>query len=215
VERSKNRSVSRRIYEFARELKRRKVFQVTSVYLVAAWGLSAGSADIFGVLDAPEWASRYLVISLFSMTPVVAILAWIFELSRSGIHVDYGPEIVGNPTVFTSAHQAEAITASFLGESKVFSRDFVVGRDDSCSFQIIDPLISRKHARFEIVGGRWQVRDLGSANGTSVNGMKVDTAWLDDKSLICFYPNSPALTLTLGHSASARTTIARPRGAED
>ena len=198
-----------RVQHLVVELKRRKVFQVTSVYLVAAWGLSAGAADIFEVLGFPAWASRYFVIAIFSLTPLVIVIAWVFELSKSGIQRDYGPNSPTDQTTVLAARKNTAVlTTSWLGRRQTFANDFIVGRDDSCALQIVDPLVSRRHAKFEFVDGRWRIRDLGSANGTVVNGKKVDVAWLDDESSVNLYPDGPALKLTIGNTASAETKLA-------
>lgn len=203
-------SVVWRLQHLLAELKRRKVFQVTSVYLVAAWGLSAGAADIFEVLDFPSWASRYFVIALFSLTPLVIVIAWVFELNKSGIQRDYGPN---NPTdqttVLAVRNNTAVLTTHWQGHTQTFANDFIVGRDDSCALQIVDPLVSRRHAKFEFVDGRWRIRDLGSANGTVVNGNKVDIAWLEDGSSIRFYPDGPALKLNIGNTANAETQMVR------
>jgi len=50
----------------------------------------------------------------------------------------------------------------------------VVGRDESAGVQIpvdADPYVSRRHAEIVDLGDAWGVRDLGSTNGTKLNGM--------------------------------------------
>ena len=55
----------------------------------------------------------------------------------------------------------------------------VVGRASDADVQLDNPSISRKHAEFFADPfGRWWVRDLGSRNGTHVNGSPVDEALL-------------------------------------
>src|SRR5947208_10631298 len=54
----------------------------------------------------------------------------------------------------------------------------VVGRTADNDLSIDHPLVSRHHARFERAGARWTVTDLGSTNGTYVNGQRVATAAL-------------------------------------
>jgi len=50
----------------------------------------------------------------------------------------------------------------------------LVGKSERNNLQIAsDPLLSRVHAVFERVGRIWCVRDLGSKNGTLVNGRPV------------------------------------------
>lgn len=45
----------------------------------------------------------------------------------------------------------------------------VIGRGDGCQIIVNDDLVSRRHARILLDGGRPYVEDLGSANGTFVN----------------------------------------------
>ena len=44
-----------------------------------------------------------------------------------------------------------------------------LGRSPENDVTIADPLMSRQHAVIELVGGSYQVTDLGSANGTAIN----------------------------------------------
>lgn len=50
----------------------------------------------------------------------------------------------------------------------------VVGRSPSCDIPLEDAKASRKHARIFQEGGQTKVVDLGSRNGTVVNGEKID-----------------------------------------
>jgi len=50
----------------------------------------------------------------------------------------------------------------------------VVGRDPAAEICIGDTSVSRQHARFELRGGAVSVRDLGSTNGTRLNGELLD-----------------------------------------
>ena len=50
----------------------------------------------------------------------------------------------------------------------------LVGRGPDCDVRLEDPLASRNHCRFERMGREVFVVDLGSANGTWVDGVKVD-----------------------------------------
>ncbi len=51
---------------------------------------------------------------------------------------------------------------------------FTLGRGQGCDIVINDFAISRDHAVVEIRGGNFYLRDLGSSNGTFVNGTAID-----------------------------------------
>jgi hypothetical protein len=48
-----------------------------------------------------------------------------------------------------------------------------IGRAKDCDCVLTDPTVSRHHAELRRDGERWLLRDLGSRNGTRVNGMRV------------------------------------------
>ena len=49
----------------------------------------------------------------------------------------------------------------------------IIGRDASNSVAINDAEISRKHSRLSFQGGKYVLEDLGSTNGTFVNGQRL------------------------------------------
>jgi hypothetical protein len=51
---------------------------------------------------------------------------------------------------------------------------YIAGRSDEANLVIREDTVSRKHARFYFARGRTWVRDLGSKNGTRVNGESVN-----------------------------------------
>lgn len=52
----------------------------------------------------------------------------------------------------------------------------VVGRGIGCRIRFNDPSVSREHLRFELDGEHLRVEDLGSSNGTMVNGKRITEA---------------------------------------
>ena len=48
-----------------------------------------------------------------------------------------------------------------------------VGRSPSSDCVVPEDCVSRRHAELRRDGQRWFLRDLGSSNGTRVNGMRV------------------------------------------
>lgn len=58
--------------------------------------------------------------------------------------------------------------ASMTGGAQV-----LIGRHQGCALIIDSPLVSREHARLTVTNGQWQFADLGSINGSFVNGRRV------------------------------------------
>lgn len=55
----------------------------------------------------------------------------------------------------------------------------VIGRREDCDVVLNDPSVSRRHARLELHRGKYTISDLGSTNGTMVNGVKIHTKVLE------------------------------------
>jgi transcriptional regulator of aromatic amino acid metabolism len=54
----------------------------------------------------------------------------------------------------------------------------LVGQSPACDVRVADPAMSRRHAALEPVAARLRLTDLGSTNGTWVNGVGVTDAFL-------------------------------------
>ncbi len=54
----------------------------------------------------------------------------------------------------------------------------LVGHGPTCEVRLSDPKISRRHAALEVLGGELHVTDLGSTNGTFVDGVRIADAFL-------------------------------------
>lgn len=61
-----------------------------------------------------------------------------------------------------------------------------IGRADDNDVVFADPEVSRYHARLEWSAGAWWVRDLGSTNGTLLNGAVVERAVISPGDSITF-----------------------------
>jgi pSer/pThr/pTyr-binding forkhead associated (FHA) protein len=49
----------------------------------------------------------------------------------------------------------------------------LVGRQDDADIKLTDIFVSAEHARLTLDGDEWRVTDLGTTNGTFVNGTRI------------------------------------------
>jgi pSer/pThr/pTyr-binding forkhead associated (FHA) protein len=90
--------------------------------------------------------------------------------------------------------------------------EFAIGRNATCQLSLDDPLVSRRHAVFNVAANEILVEDLGSRNGVLVNGQKIEgrvRVKPGDKVLI----GSQELTLLQVQDEASATLPMRPTGA--
>lgn len=82
-----------------------------------------------------------------------------------------------------------------IAEGKEAGREFVfdqlsvlIGRTSECDVVLYDPGVSRKHARIFNEGAEYFVEDMGSSNGTKVNGSIIKKKQLADGDAISLGP---------------------------
>ncbi len=66
------------------------------------------------------------------------------------------------------------------------ARSLTVGRAVTSDVPIYDPTVSRRHAEVTLTNGGVRVRDLGSSNGTFVNGSRVSETTVADGDIVTF-----------------------------
>jgi adenylate cyclase len=101
----------------------------------------------------------------------------------------------------------------------------IVGRAPTCDVPVFDPTISRRHAELMSDGIKLTMRDLGSSNGTFVNGAKVEKAKIsvDDRvsfgkvgfRLVTFGMPTPAASQPSVGRAPIEATIVRQMPVRD
>ncbi|MFA5973925.1 MAG: FHA domain-containing protein [Lentimicrobiaceae bacterium] len=64
-------------------------------------------------------------------------------------------------------------------------KTLTIGRDASNNIVLNDNMVSRNHAQLIVLGeGRVQIKDLGSTNGTFVNGNKINELYLNPGDIV-------------------------------
>lgn len=89
----------------------------------------------------------------------------------------------------------------------------VVGRAPNSDIPVIDPTISRRHAEVECADSVVTIRDLGSSNGTFVNGTRVDASHINVGDVVTFGKVAFRLGQTVATAAPQAATSATPPGA--
>jgi len=81
------------------------------------------------------------------------------------------------------------VSGSYFGKIIAVRGRLVIGRGNDCDLILDEPEMSRRHAVIENSGDGIYLRDLGSANGTFVNGVQVRDAVLHPDDQIAFDQN--------------------------
>jgi DNA-binding NtrC family response regulator/pSer/pThr/pTyr-binding forkhead associated (FHA) protein len=66
------------------------------------------------------------------------------------------------------------LTGPSAGARYEVEREAILGRSPSCEIPLEDGKVSRRHARLVVEDGQARITDLGSRNGTVVNGEKIE-----------------------------------------
>lgn len=182
---------------FYSELRRRQVIRTCILYVLICWAV----VQVLEILAPPLGFDSDLVIRRFLIGasfgfPVTAVLSWFYKFTRKGIERtdafterrvlnniapinDRRNESVG--MYFTKGKETRAYdwivsveTGPLSGLSFGVEEDLLLGRSLDCDIAVVTPHVSRQHARLLVEDGQLYVEDLGSSNGTIVNGRKIE-----------------------------------------
>ncbi len=76
--------------------------------------------------------------------------------------------------------QVKALTGTLSGRMFPIDGTKIVGRDAGCDIAVTGTHVSRRHAELSIRGGLLWVKDLGSSNGSFVNGRRAEEQQLNN-----------------------------------
>ena len=133
--------------------------------------------------------------------------AW--DVLRLGtVELEVNDPSVHRPRDWALRAQSELLAGQYLTIGGVT----VIGRGSDCDLTIDDATLSRRHAELSIDHGRLRVRDLGSANGTSVNGERITERELNHGDELRF--GAKAFVVVAPEASSALTDdVTRVQGA--
>jgi hypothetical protein len=113
-----------------------------------------------------------LLVNLFKVLFVAALYAFLWVVVRAvRSHLGTGTLVTAErqtaPAVFFTA------PAEMAGRVIVVEQPVIVGRSTEVEVTVDDPFISDRHLRLDRLENRLVIEDLGSTNGTAVNGVPV------------------------------------------
>ena len=82
--------------------------------------------------------------------------------------------------------------------------EVVVGRSSDLDMVLVEDMVSRRHAKISVNGDNVTIQDLGSTNGTFVNGERVKRATLNDGDRVLIGTSIIKLVATDGPAAPAQ-----------
>jgi two-component system response regulator HydG len=92
----------------------------------------------------------------------------------------------------------------------------LIGTSPACDIVVSDRTVSRRHAALDLVGSGVRVTDLGSRNGTSIDGLRIEDAYAEGGELVRLGSTSFRLEREKARSVvplSTRTSFGRVIGA--
>lgn len=124
---------------------------------------------------------RYLFLTLM-LVFLISLVGWMVKDLRAagGLAGRRKPApATNNPSLGKVAGAAVVVlrTSSRLlspGDIFALGEGTVIGRSGDCDIVTGDSFTSARHARIFLHGGQYWLEDLGSKNGTYLNGVKVD-----------------------------------------
>ena len=113
-----------------KDIHKRKVFRVATVYSVAAWLLMQVLDIVLPTFNAPQWVNQTLLLLLLLGLPLVTIIAWVMEDKNTHVGTEQKVSLNANTAIFAEstimsiAFGVVFISVVFLlGDRFVFSSD--------------------------------------------------------------------------------------------
>jgi hypothetical protein len=99
---------------FLGEIRRRKVFQVATVYAVVAWILIQVVTAVEAPLNLPDWVDTLVIVLLAAGFPVALLLGWIFDITPDGITTTVAEPAASTKSGVPSGQQLTYVTHTLV-----------------------------------------------------------------------------------------------------
>ena len=204
-----------RMQSFWQEAFRRKVVRVVVAYLAVFASGTAYLATMGSAIGMPRSVMIVLLIAGIALIPVVAVLAWRYDIVPPQLVRDVKDLESVNPGLSWARVRHETRDAGYVllawtGRDgnrfeKRFFQPVSIGRELNNDIELADDRVSRHHAVLWAENGSWHVRDLDSANGTFVGHARVGSMQaLPATCDLRFHVNGPVVSLSVAKAAVTR-----------
>lgn len=196
----------------------KRLLRTLATYIVVMWGLAQGLAALAPSFEIPLWVTRGFVYSAAAAIPLVAWLAWRYQIAPQQFTRNPGGPDEQSASVAllndirarhenlgTGHIRASWIDATGHRREHRSLGPVVIGRDDACDIVIEDCHVSRNHAILWASSTDWHVSDLHSANGTWIDNKRIDDTRLMSTDIIHLDQQGPAIQVHF--EPSDRTVI--------
>jgi hypothetical protein len=176
------------------ELKRRKVINTIFLYIVVSWVVLQVISIIFPIVGDEE-QYFYVFLSLFILGfPIIVLISWFYQMTPRGFvrvtpfverrHLDnIAPSLDrrlnlkkrdSEGLLARSGWYINAETGPVEGLEFPINGTTLLGRAIECDITLQRSYISREHAKLALLKGALTIEDMGSSNGTHVNGVAIE-----------------------------------------
>lgn len=126
------------MHKLIKELRRREVFRTAGLYVGVAWIAVEVATVLFGAYEAPDWALQALIIIAIIGLPVTIVLAWIFDITETGIEVQ--AEATDTMVVPFGGQRMDFVVIGVLAVALIFSVYFNIAEESNGVQEAIEPL---------------------------------------------------------------------------
>lgn len=175
------------------ELRRRKVINTFVLYVISCWVILQVGSIAFPIFGFKNDYFHWLIAIFIVFLPLVLTISWHYQITASGfIRIapfterralnNISPRVDRRASLTHKNNRSQEHHGWFIyaesgpveGLEYNITGPVILGRAIECEITLLRSHISRNHARLQVVDNMLTVEDMGSSNGTHVNGVKID-----------------------------------------
>ena len=182
-------TMSNKISKLYCELKRRKVINTAVFYILTCWVILQVGDFAFPIFEIEQGHFHWILGIFVVLFPLALTVSWFYNFSSVGfIRVSPFVERRTLENMAPRIDRRESLSAQNMSQIEsdgwfiyaetgpvegleyAISKGVIIGRAIECDITLLRSYISRNHAYLQVQGDSLIIEDLGSSNGTEVNG---------------------------------------------